>query len=50
MKSCGGLIMANVSSILSEIENLSLYRQTQILALLEECLISASQVTQITRC
>ena len=41
--------MANVSSILSEIENLSLYQQTQILALLEERLISGSQVTQITK-
>ena len=49
MKNCEDLIMANVSSILSEIENLSLYQQTQILALLEERLISGSQVTQITK-
>lgn len=41
--------MANVLSILSEIENLSLYQQTQVLALLEERLISGSQVTQITK-
>lgn len=37
--------MANVSFILSEIEKLSLYQQTQILAILEERLISGSQVT-----
>ena len=41
--------MANVLSILSEIENLSLYQQTQILALLEERLISGSQITQVTK-
>lgn len=41
--------MANVSFILSEIEKLSLYQQTQILAILEERLISGSQVTQITK-
>lgn len=41
--------MANVLSILSEIENLSLYQQTQILSHLEERIISGSQVTQITK-
>lgn len=49
MYKLGGLIIANVNSIILDIEKLSLSQQEQLLSYLEEMLALGSQVGQVAQ-